>query len=97
MSWHIPASNSGFSPFASGVDEQAQAVPSGTASRKPRGRERADFAVIFGACFVVFLILGALERLNPLSWRGRAVLPGASLLRDAQAAARRCVALAFKG
>lgn len=97
MSWHIPVSNSGFSPFASTADEQARALPSVSVSRKPRGRERADFVVIFGACFVVFLILGALERLNPLSWRGRAVHRSASLLRDAQAAARRCVALAFKG
>jgi hypothetical protein len=62
-------------------------------------REGLEYRLIFGVCFVVFLLAGVVERLLPWSWHlpARDMRPALSLLQQAWGAAGTCTAYAFKG
>jgi hypothetical protein len=62
-------------------------------------RESLEYRLIFGVCFIVFLLAGFIERLLPPSWRTstRDMRPPLTLLQQAWGAAGTCTAYAFKG
>lgn len=62
-------------------------------------RESLEYRLIFGVCFIVFLLAGVVERLVPWGWHvpTRDTRPPQSLLQQAWGAAGTCTAYAFKG
>lgn len=62
-------------------------------------RASLEYRLIFGVCFLVFLLAGVVERLLPWSWLTptRDERRPSSLLDQAWGAAGTCTAYAFKG
>jgi hypothetical protein len=62
-------------------------------------RGSLEYRLIFGVCFLVFLLAGIVERLLPWSWLAptRDMRPPLSLIEQAWGAAGTCTAYAFKG
>jgi hypothetical protein len=68
-----------------------------TAKRRAKGNS-PEYALVFSACFIVFVAALAIEALLPQRWRKISESIGApSFLSRARAAAHRYTAIAFQG
>ncbi len=77
---------------------RAQGAVSQSARGRPavrRRRERREYWVIFGVCFVFFIMATALARLRPASWTRSGATR--SIWSEAKEEARLCAAAAFQG
>jgi len=79
------------------------ARPQMTASMAERGRpsvrrrrERREYWVIFGVCFIFFIVAAALARLRPSYWMQLSNAKR-SIWAEAKEEARLCTAVAFQG
>jgi hypothetical protein len=76
----------------------ARAVPRATTTRRRAKGNSPEYALVFSACFVVFVAALAIEALLPQRWRKISDSIGArSFLARARAAAHRYTAIAFQG
>jgi hypothetical protein len=66
---------------------------------RPRRGETGEFRLIFMVSFAIFLMVAAIERVLPTSWRSHAVGQdsGKSIFGEAKSAARTFVPFAFMG
>jgi hypothetical protein len=63
----------------------------------PTTRDRIDYRLIFGACLLVLLWVGLIERCNPFYWRGRNCAHRSSLWSTAKRSAHHLATMAFQG
>jgi hypothetical protein len=76
----------------------ARTLPRATTTRRRAKSSSPEYALVFAACFIVFVAALAIEALLPRRWRKISDSIGArSFLARARAAAHRYTAIAFQG